>query len=51
MAGTIALDRKIACKQAADWLRLQELVAPAGAVGLAAAEPVTGTQALWQFMA
>jgi hypothetical protein len=30
---------------------LQELLAPAGAKGLAATEPVTGTQELWQFMA
>jgi hypothetical protein len=30
---------------------LQELVAPAGAVGFVAAGPVTGTQELWQFMA
>ena len=30
---------------------MQELVAPAGAVGFVAAGPVTGTQELWQFMA
>ena len=30
---------------------MQELVTPAGAVGLAAAEPVTGTQEFRQFMA
>ena len=30
---------------------MQELVTPAGAVGLAAAEPVTGTQVPRQFMA